>query len=212
VRKLLRRLRYFFRQHRLEAELAEELEFHRAQKQQRLEEVGVPASEAVSASRRALGNVALAREDARGVWLGPSLERTWQDIRYGVRSLSHSPGFTLVALITMTLGVGVNTAMFSVVNAVLLRPLPYADPDQLAMIWAADPARNIHDSATSFPTFTDWRTRSQHFADMAFWRAHSGNLTDAGEPERVMGAMASASLFPLLGVAPASGRSYSADE
>ena len=210
--KLLRRLQYLFRQRRFEADLAEELEFHRAQKQQRLEETGVPSAEAAYSTRRALGNVTLAREDARGVWLGPVLERTWQDIRYGVRSLSHSPGFTLVALITLTLGVGVNTAMFSVVNAVLLRPLPYANPDQLAMIWTADPARNIHEGATSFPTFTDWRTESRHFADMAFWRIHSVNLTGAGEPERLVGAMASARLFPLLGVAPAIGRSYSSGE
>jgi putative ABC transport system permease protein len=210
--RLLRRLQYLFRQRRLEAELAEELEFHRAQTQQRLEEAGVPASEAVYASRRALGNATLAREDARGVWLGPVLERTWQDIRYGARSLSHSPGFTLVALITLTLGIGVNAAMFSVVNTVLLRPLPYANPDQLAMIWTADPARNLHEAATSFPTFTDWRRESRHFADMAFWREHSGNLTGAGEPERVMGSMASASVFPLLGVAPAIGRPYTADD
>ena len=210
--RLLRRLQYLFSQRRIEAELGEELEFHRAQKQQRLEEAGVPTPEAVYASRRTLGNVTLAREDARGVWLWPVLERTWQDIRYGARSLSHSPGFTLIAVITLMLGIGVNTAMFSVVNAVLLRPLPYADPDRLAMIWTADPTRNIHEAATSFPTFTDWRRESRHFADMAFWRTHSGTLTGSGEPERVMGAMTSAGLFSLLGVAPAIGRPHSADD
>ena len=210
--KLFRRLHYLFSQRRVEAELAEEIEFHRAQKQTRLEEAGVPPVEAAYSTRRALGNVTLAREDARGVWVWAVLERTWQDIRYGARSLRHSPGFTLVAVITLTLGIGVNTAMFSVVNAVLLRPLPYADPDRLAMIWTADPARNIHEAGTSFPTFTDWRRESRQFADMAFWRTHSGNLTGAVEPERVMGAMASASVFPLLGVTPAIGRFYSADE
>jgi putative ABC transport system permease protein len=210
--KLFRRLHYLFSQRRVEAELAEEIEFHRAQKQTRLEEAGVPPAEAAYSTRRALGNVTLAREDARGVWVWAVLERTWQDIRYGARSLSHSPGFTLVAVITLTIGIGVNTAMFSVVNAVLLRPLPYADPDRLTMIWTADPARNIHEAATSFPTFTDWRKESRLFADMAFWRTHAGNLTGPGEPERVLGAMTSARLFSLLGVAPEIGRLYSADD
>jgi predicted permease len=209
---LWRRIVWWTRQRRADAELAAEIEFHRSARQAALERDGVPASQAVAASRRAMGNVRLAREDARGIWLWPVLERTWQDIRYGARSLAHSPGFTLVAISTLTLGIGVNTAMFSVVNAVLLRPLPYADPDRIVLIWTADPARNIHEGATSFPTFTDWRNENRHFVDLAFWREHAANLTAGGEPERVAGAFASANLFSLLGVNPALGRTFSGAE
>ena len=99
-----------------------------------------------------MGNVTLAREDARYVWLWPAIEGIAQDARYGTRALTKAPGFTLTALLTLALGIGASTAIFSLVNAVVLRPLPYADSRRLAMIWSADPARDIHDGPTSIPT------------------------------------------------------------
>ena len=89
---------------------------------------------------------------------------------------------------------------------------PTRMPDRLVMVWTADPGRAIHEAPTSFPTLTDWRNESRLFADMAFWRIHAGNLTGPSEPERVVGAMASANLFPLLGVPPALGRTFTADD
>jgi putative ABC transport system permease protein len=203
MQRFLRRIQYGLRARRLEAELAEEIAAHRAMLEDRV---------GAAASRRAMGNVTLAREDARSVWTWSWLERLWQDVRYGARTLRKNPGFTLVAVFTLALGIGGNTAMFSVVNAVMLRPLPYANPDRLVMVWTADPKRDIHESPTSFPTFTDWRTESRLFADMAFWRLHAGNLTGTSESERLVGAMASANLFPLLGVPPALGRTFSVGE
>jgi predicted permease len=212
MQRLLRRIRYWMSGRRSDAELAEEIELHRTMTQARLERDGMQKDEAAHASRRALGNITLAREDARNVWTWSTIERAWQDVRYGARTLRQNPSFTLVAVLTLTLGIGANTAMFSVLNTVLLRPLPYGDPDRLAMIWTADPARNLHESPTSFPTFMDWRHQSRHFADMAFWRSFTGNLTDGGEAERVIGAQASANLLPLLGVAPSVGRTFTAEE
>ena len=210
--KLFRRLRYLLRQGRMERELAREIEHHRELTRLRLEGEGQPAQGAVARSARILGNVCLAREDARAVWLAPWLEGTWQDVRYGTRALTKAPGFTITALLTLALGIGGCTAIFSLVNAVLLRPLPYSHGDRLAMIWTADPARNIHEGPTSIATWQDWRARSGLFADMAFWRIHAGNLTGTGEPERVNGLMTSANLFSLLGARPVLGRTFSAEE
>ncbi|MGH9855903.1 MAG: ABC transporter permease, partial [Blastocatellia bacterium] len=91
----------------------------------------------------------------------------WQDLRFGARMLRKNPGFTLIAVLTLALGIGANTAIFSVVNAVLLKPLPYAEPDRLAMLWTENPKQGIHEEGTSYPTFLDWRTQSQSFAEMA---------------------------------------------
>jgi predicted permease len=137
-----------------------------------------------------------------------------QDLRYGARMLLKTPGFTFVAILTLAIGIGGNTAIFSLVNAVLLRPLPYLDPDRLAMLWTDDPKRNIREEGTSYPNFLDWRSQNQSFTDLAICsRGNPVVLTGGDESERVMGDLVSANLFPLLGVTPALGRTISpADE
>src|ERR1044071_762569 len=100
-----------------------------------------------------------------------------QDLRYAFRTLIKTPGFTLVAALTLALGIGANTAIFSVVNAVILRPLPYQDPDRLAMLWTDDPKHDVHEAGTSYPNFLDWRLQSQLFAEMAIFRNESLVLT-----------------------------------
>ena len=135
------------------------------------------------------------------------------DLRYAARMLRRSPSFTAIAILTLALGIGANTAMFSVVNAVILRPLPYQDPDRLAMLWTNDPKRDIREEGTSYPTFLDWRSQSRAFADMAICsRGNPVTLTGGNEPEHVMGEAVSANLFPLLGVTPILGRTFSDDE
>src|SRR6185295_11081633 len=99
-----------------------------------------------------------------------------------------------------------NTAIFSVLNAVLIRPLPYQNSDQLVMLWTQNSKRNLSEGLTSYLTFADWRSQSQHFADMAIFRSNSLTLTDLNEPGRAQGEFVSANLFPLLGVKPALGR------
>jgi predicted permease len=141
------------------------------------------------------------------------LDSVTNDLRYASRTLRRSPSFTAIAILTLALGIGANTAMFSVVNAVILRPLPYQDPDRLAMLWTNDPKRDIREEGTSYPTFLDWRSQSRAFADMAICsRGNPVTLTGGNEPERVMGEAVSANLFPLLGVTPILGRTFSDDE
>jgi hypothetical protein len=138
-----------------------------------------------AASRRALGNTTLAREDARSVWRWAAIERLWQDVGYGARMLRRNPSFTGVAVMTLALGIGATTAMFSVVNAVLLRPLPFHDPDRLVAVSIADPWRDIREAGTSLPTVNDWRTQSQRFTDLAIWATAAARIHTASEPERV---------------------------
>ena len=135
-----------------------------------------------------------------------------QDLRYGARMLVKKPGFTLVAIITLALGIGANTAIFSVVNAVLLRPLPFSKPEQLAMINTTNLARGITNFGTSMPDYRAWRDRNQTFEKMAAFSTTSFNISGTTEPERVSGAQVSTDLFGLLGVAPVSGRAFTGEE
>jgi putative ABC transport system permease protein len=132
----------------------------------------------------------------------------WQDLRYGARMLVKRPGFTLIAIFTLALGIGANTAIFSVVNAVLLRALPYHEPDRLVRLWESNPAANLRAFSASFPNFTDWRNQNRVFEQMAAYREDGFNLTGGTEPERVIGARVTAGFFPALGVAPRAGRMF----
>ncbi|HEV2706871.1 MAG TPA: ABC transporter permease [Pyrinomonadaceae bacterium] len=132
-----------------------------------------------------------------------------QDVRYGFRMLWKSPGFTFVAVLALALGIGANSAIFSVVNAVLLRPLPYTDPDRLVVMWERDPTM---DTSVAYPNFKDWRDQNQSFESIAAFRRDSFNLTGAGEPERLSGRMTSAVFFQTLGVTIDKGRTFRAEE
>ena len=135
-----------------------------------------------------------------------------QDLRYGLRMLAKNPGFAAVAVVTLALGIGANTAMFSVVNAALLRPLPYQNPGRLAVLWTDNLKQNLHQERTSYPNFEDWRKHSRAFQDMAFSSAFTVNLTGSGEPERVIAGRAGANLCPVMGVKPILGRAFSSEE
>ncbi len=139
------------------------------------------------------------------------MQTLWQDLRYGARMLMKAPNFTLIAVITLGLGIGANTAIFRVVNAVLLRPLPYKEPDRLAMLWTDDAKRDLREELTSDRLFQNWRSQNSTFADMAIFGERAKVLTDES-PERVKMAYVSANLMPMLGVAPALGRTFSPEE
>ncbi|MFN2540650.1 MAG: ADOP family duplicated permease, partial [Chthoniobacterales bacterium] len=136
----------------------------------------------------------------------------WQDLRYGLRMLAKNPGFTTVAIIALALGIGANSAIFSVVNTVLLRPLPYNNPQRLVMVWEENSKQGFPRDTPSPANFIDWRDQNHVFASMAAFAEASFNLTGAGDPERIDGRGVSASLFPLLGVEPQLGRAFRPEE
>jgi predicted permease len=133
-----------------------------------------------------------------------------QDIRYGVRLLLKSPAFTLISVLTLALGIGANTAIFSVVNGVLLRPLRYPQPSQLVAL--SERSVSFDSSSISYPNFEDWRRRNSTFAGMAAYRSDDFSVTGGGETERVRAGMVSAPLFEILGVSPVRGRFFTAEE
>src|SRR5215211_7723441 len=133
-----------------------------------------------------------------------------QDLRYGFRMLLKSPSVTIVAILALTLGIGATTAIFSVVNAVLRRPLPFDQPENLMLI--RERSSQFDSMSVSYPNFLDWRDQQQVFEQIAAFRRDSYNLTGEGEPERVTGAQASAELFSVFRVTPALGRSFTAEE
>ncbi len=135
---------------------------------------------------------------------------TIKDLRYGLRVLLKSPGFSTVAVLTLALGIGANAAMFSLVNGVLLRGLPFPDAGRLVVIYSKTP--QFSHMSSSYPNFEDWRQQNRSFTGMAAFRTDSVNLTGQGQPERLRVAMVSASFFPLLGIAPVVGRTFAADE
>ena len=139
----------------------------------------------------------------------------FRDIRYGLRSLLRIPGFTLVAVATLALGIGVNTAIFSVVNAVLLRELPYPDPEHLVAVWetAAQPGQDVNNrNEVAMGNFLDWRTQQTVFDGLAALNYSNVNLTGSAEPERIQGAVVTANFFSLLGTKPIIGRGFLAEE
>ena len=140
------------------------------------------------------------------------MEGLIQDLRYGGRMLINKPGFTAVAIITLALGIGANTAIFSVVNAVLLRPLPFPESERLAMVSTTNLARGFTNFGTSMPDFRAWRERNTTFEKMAAYSTTNFNISGTIEPERVMGAQVSTELFPLLGVGPVRGRTFTNEE
>src|SRR5262245_1934179 len=135
-----------------------------------------------------------------------------QDLRYGARTLLKNPGFTLIAVITLALGIGANTAMFSIINAVLLRPLPFMDPAALMMVWERRPNSGAANLPVSAHEFAAWREQTRAFEHLALVQPDGLNLTGQGEPAAISASRVSADIFPVLGVLPLLGRGFAPDE
>jgi hypothetical protein len=134
----------------------------------------------------------------------------WQDIRYGARMLLKNPGVTIIVIVALAVGIGANTAIFSVVNSVLLRPLPYEESERLIFLNEKSPAQE--GMSISYPNFIDWRNQNQTFEKMGVWNRANYNLTGSGQPERVVTGQVSADLFAVLRVNAAYGRVFTNDE
>src|SRR5919109_2187802 len=131
-----------------------------------------------------------------------------RDARYALRLLVRAPGFSLVAILTFAVGIGINTAVFNVANGVLLRPLPYPDADRITMLWMDNRRQGIKEDITSYPNYVDWRAQNRSYAHMAAFTSSSFNLSGAGEPERLIGAQATANFFDVMGIQPLIGRVF----
>ena len=202
-----------WRRRQKDLELDEELEAHIRMAIEERVARGEPREDAEHAARRELGNLGVVKEVTREMWGGGWLERLVQDVRYGARTLRRSPAFTIVALSTLALGIGATTAMFTVVHAVLLRPLPYPRSDRL-MLLAYDYPNNafITEGGISDRQWVDSRSRFRTFARVAAMTPGLVTLTNAGDPVRLQAATVAAGLFETLGITPALGRTFGPDD
>ena len=140
------------------------------------------------------------------------LEAVWQDLRYGGRVIRKNPALSFTIVITVALGIGANATIFGVINAVLLEPLPYKDPDRLVRLWQSNPGQNQTEGLVSAPNYLDWKNQQSTFEQLAALELATFNLTGSGEPQRIAAARVTVNLIPAVGVAPALGRSFSPEE
>jgi predicted permease len=206
------RCRALLHRRRLERDLEEELQFHLAARSDRYRQSGIAPAEAAQEARRNFGNPTLWKETCRDMWTFYWIEMLGQDLRYAVRTLWKSPGFTVVAALTLALGIGANTAIFSVVNAVILRPLPYSEPSRLVELWGNVKRAKVERRGTSFPDFADWRDQSRSFEAMALFTDSTVTLTGVDEPERLTGEYVAQPYFGMLGVSASVGRIFRPEE
>jgi len=206
------RLIALFHRRRLERDLDDELAFHLAMREADYRHDGAAPPDARDAARRRFGNIAYLKEQCRDMWTFHPLETLWQDVRYAVRTLRKSPGFTVVAVAALAIGIGANTAIFSLVDAVRARALPYKDPSGLVQLWGNVQRARVERRGNSYPDFLDWRAQSKSFEDIAAVDTQTVTLGGIEDPERLLAEFASASYFSLLGVSPARGRTFTADE
>jgi predicted permease len=211
--KLPLRFRSLFRKRQVEQELSEELRFHLENLTQEKIAQGMTREEARYAALRELGGAEQIKEECRDMRRVNYVESLLQDLRFGLRQLRRNPGFTLVAVITLALGIGATTAIFSVVNAALLHPLPFQGADRLVTQWGTIPHFNYTGPIGTCPRdYTEWRDQNRAFEQIAAFSGQTSNLTGAGEPVRLTGAQVTASLFPALGVTPTLGRTFLPNE
>ena len=202
------RLRSLFRRNKVEAELDEELRFHFEQQVEKCIRSGMTREEARRQVRLSFGGIDQVKEECRDESGVRPMEDLLQDLRYGWRMLVKKPTLMIVAVLTLALGVGANTAIFSIVNAVLLRPLPYRDPDRLVRIFFNEPGVGLRDVRFSEPELEDLQTRAGVFEDVTPIFEGNENVIGDGQPERVEGVNGSFSYFSLLGVTPQIGRLF----
>ena len=213
INRASRRLRALFRRDVLEVEMSEELRLHFEMAVADGVRRGLSSEQAIAETHRYFGGMEQVKEiyrDARGVRV---IEELVRDLRYGVRALWRSPGFSIIVLLTLTLGIGANSAIFSVVRGVLLRALPYADPQRLAMVWETDRDSGTESEPASIPDYFDYLSRTRSFPSLAGFTVQPLNYVPAeGAPERLSAALVTGNFFPSLGISTAMGRGFTSAE
>ena len=204
-------LRQLFSRRRIHRELAEEIQAHLDEKTEELVTEGMSRDDAMLAARREFGNVGLIEEKSREVWAWPTVEDIFFDVRYGLRALSRSPGFTVVALLTIAIGIAANAAVFSVINSVLLKPLNYPRAEELVALHQVAPgAEGLADFESGLllspSMYFTYAEHNRTFESLGVWVTGTANVTGMAEPEQVRMVGVSAGVLETLGVLPALGR------
>jgi predicted permease len=208
----MRWLKQLLSRRRTYDDLAQEMQQHLEEKTEALVASGLARKEAEQQARREFGNVLVLQEQSREVWQWPTLESIVGDLKFALRQLRKSPGFAVVAVATLALGIGASTAVFSLFDAVVLHPLPYPESDRLILVTETVPQLGSDLVGVSVQEALDYQARSQSFAQFATFEKSGFNLTGGERPMRVNAARVSSSVFPLLQVSPVLGRTFSAEE
>jgi len=204
-----------------DAGLEKELRSHLELEAEEQQESGLSPEEARYASHRAFGNTTLVSEVTREMWGWMSLERFWQDLRYALRAMRRSPGVTAVAAMSLALGIGANTAIFSLIDTVMLKRLPVADPEQLVLLGDGVSSGSTDDQPSgqwllfSYPVYQELQSRNQVFSGLLAFLSYSDRLfvtIDRGEPELVTPKLVSGNYFPVLGVPALIGRTFGPED
>jgi putative ABC transport system permease protein len=204
----------------VEAELDEELHSHLEREIERNRANGMSVEDAVASARRTFGNIGAVKEDAREAWTWRTLDELTRDLRFAIRTLRRRPTFTVIAVTTIALGIGAATSIYSVVDAVLVRPLPFRDPNHIVAIWQTNAAWKKNEilaaqwdhGTISIPQYRDLQAQQTAFDDVAIWMPQNATLVEGEHPEIVRAISISPSLLNVLGVYPALGRAFTADE
>ena len=212
LRVVLFRLRAFVRRGQMDREIDDEIASHLAEAAEEYMQRGLSPEEARRAAHRSFGGVTQTREVYREVRSWRWIEDFARDMRHALRTLRRSPTFTTAAAATLALAIGANTAMFSVLSAVVLQPLPYQSPEQLMMLWTEDPTQNLREGRSALRAVDEWRTQNRSFADIATFDGLSLTLSGAEGAEQIGVGSISPNLLPLLGVEPARGRGFSTED
>lgn len=212
LRDIVLRLRGLTQRGGIERRLDDEMGFHLDMLTEKHVRAGLSAAEARRTALATFGGTERFKDDARDEYRSRLVDEVGQDIRYALRIVRRNPGFAIAAALTFALGIGASTAIFSVVHGVLLRPLPYADPDRLVVLWEHNVARGNDRNVVAVPNFEAWRARARSFEGMAGLVPLPATIAGAPSPERVMGAEVSPGYFALLGIRPALGRAFTDEE
>jgi putative ABC transport system permease protein len=202
------RLRSLFQREQVERELDEEMRYHLERKTEEYAAAGLSSDEARHAAMRAMDGIERHKEKCRDMRKVNWLEDFWQDLKFAVRMLRRTPGFAAVVVLTLALGIGANSAIFSVIDGILLQPLPYGDPDRLVIVWENNLRRSNPHNVVSPPNFLDWQAQNHVFSEMSYVSDLRGNLTGSGEPEQIVAEYVSANFFSVLGVNPILGPGF----
>ncbi len=209
LRSITSGLRSLFRKKQVDRELNEELSGFLEMAAEEKMKQGTSRKDALRATRLEHGSVEIAKEEVRSSGWESFLENSWQDLRFATRVLRKNPGFTAVAVLTLALGIGANTAIFSLVNGVLLRPLPYHNPNRLTMVWEKN--RDGSPENVGYATYLDWKAHNKSFEQLAIYSSWQPVL-QVGEPEQLSGLRVTSNYFRTLGVHPEIGRDFLPEE